>query len=662
MRPPVPGVLTAATAPGQPTFDGGTNVYLPDIASARSGAGMYRLTFDPVTETITGSVGIAVGDPALAANKPVGSALGPDGKLYVSFLTDGTVLRITTPGAATQTVEAVGSEAGGRISYLAFVGADLYVAGAITPGRITGAAACAGACLAQSIAPTVTAPLSLALDPGTTFLYIGNASGVWRFDTTGALPTVLFANGGTAGPAILPFQNVSGLGFDNVHNLFAGDDPTAGLGVGQGRLWEILAGQAPGAVATGMVVGSLATGGVTVPEGTVFLPGALGGHLWISDHLQGLCRLDPGLTPGSLVINAGTCIGVLNGGPTAAGQPSFDPLNNFVYLPDIAAARTGAGMFRLTFDPLTETVTDPVAIAVGSTDLDTNKPVGSALGPDGKLYVSFLKDGTIKRIPAPNVGSAQVLEPVGNEPAGPGGRGSSLAFVGPALYVAGSVRLGVINAAAACTGACLATAKAPLISAPLAVAYDGSRFLYVGDVGGVWRYNPATGVAELYSNTGTNGVVSTPYSNVSGLGFDPQGILYGGDDPTAGLTPLQGRLWTIQPYMISIHEANSGHAGTLVNYTVTVKNTSGVADTFNLSYSGNTWATVGPASVGPLAIDAIQDITVQTVVPPGLAPLTDTVTVTATAASSPPTSPKDTIATFTTTKILYPINLPLIHN
>src|SRR5438105_13759975 len=43
---------------------------------------------------------------------------------------------------------------------------------------------------------------------------------------------------------------------------------------------------------------SFSASAVTNPSGTLWLPGALGGHLWIADHAQGFCRLDP-TPPGS---------------------------------------------------------------------------------------------------------------------------------------------------------------------------------------------------------------------------------------------------------------------------------------------------------------------------------------------------------------------------
>jgi len=666
------GALVAAKAPGQPSFHPATNsIYLPDIAAARGGPGVWRLTFDPVTETVLGTppVGLVPLDP-LVNDKPAGSAVDAAGNLYLSFFTVGQIKRITGPSVGTGTaVELVGNEpggAGGRGSSLAFVGPDLYVAGSLNTGKLTAAAGCGGLnpiCAATSVASTVTVPLSVAANG--TLLYIGNASAVWRFETTTpATPAVLFSNGGTAllGGPVIPFQNVSGLGFDGALNLYLGDDPTAGLTALQGRLWQIAAGALPGAAATGMVTGPRLSTNLTVPHGTVWMPGALGGHFWISDHILGFCRLDPGLIPGTLVINAATCMGPLQAA-TAPGQPTYDPATQSVYLPDVAAARQHAGVWRLTFDPATETVGSPTPVAA----LDPfylDKPVGSALGPDGKLYISFLKNGLVHRITTPS-GLSQTVENVSTDFQG---RVSSLAFVGNDLYLAGGINVGKIANVAACTGTCGATSVAAgVITAPLSLAYDGFRYLYIGNSASIYRHAVATNTTTLYSNSGLVGAppVSTPFQLISGLGFGPTGILYAGDDPSAGLVPLQGHLWEVEPYVLAIHDAKSGKVSTTVNYTLDITNTvtfDPVAnptgtDTLNLTYTGNAWATTGPASVGPLVFGASQPITVAVTVPTGLTPVNDSVVVTATAASS---GAKSTSGVLTTTKILFDIFMPLI--
>ncbi len=78
--------------------------------------------------------------------------------------------------------------------------------------------------------------------------------------------------------------------------------------------------------------------GITAPKGgVVFLPGALGGHWWSSDHAQGFCRMDP--VPGTklVAINSAVCDpGFTISSP---GQATYDPSANadgthYVYVPD----------------------------------------------------------------------------------------------------------------------------------------------------------------------------------------------------------------------------------------------------------------------------------------------------------------------------------------
>jgi hypothetical protein len=71
----------------------------------------------------------------LAGNNPTSIALGPDGNLYVGFLKNGNVVRITNPTVLpfndplkTQVVQSVGTAPNGRpVRSLTFVGANLYL-------------------------------------------------------------------------------------------------------------------------------------------------------------------------------------------------------------------------------------------------------------------------------------------------------------------------------------------------------------------------------------------------------------------------------------------------------------------------------------------------------------------------------------------------------
>src|SRR5262249_42979279 len=77
--------------------------------------------------------------------------------------------------------------------------------------------------------------------------------------------------------------------------------------------------------------------GVNTPQGGLVLAGtginpATGNpfrHLWTSDALNGLCRLDPDVdTVASHSINLATCLNTVNGAASNPGQITFDPASN----------------------------------------------------------------------------------------------------------------------------------------------------------------------------------------------------------------------------------------------------------------------------------------------------------------------------------------------
>jgi hypothetical protein len=652
---PVTGIYTlnpatcngpAAPAVGQAAVAAnGTDVYVAD-----NDAGLLRMTFNPGSRTVSAPVVVAP-LTATIADLPQGCAFGPDGNIYVSYARRGDIERIT-PGGAVTTIGA--ESAGTAVMAMAFVGTNLFLAASGTPEVIEAAPGCgANACTGSPVATPITLPTAIVTDG--TNLFIGTASAVYRFDTlTPTVASVLFANGGTIPPAltVLPFQNLSALGVTGT-TLLAADDPTLGA-FPLGRLWRMLTTDPPGPSFPTLVLGSPAgaPGNLTAPTGLIWLPGALGGHFWVSDHLFGFCRLDP--DPTGLIISFLFC----NTSTTSPGQAAFDPARNLVYLPDTVTAGNNQGIQRLTFDPATETITgavpiinDPAFLALQSSSL--------TFGPDGKVYIGFVRTPLISRIANPH-GPTPTLEPVGTEPGGLAV--TQLAFVNNDLFIAGSSNLGRINNAAACTGTCPATAVVGAqIATPFALAYDGSRFLYVGTGDTVWRFNPTTGIAEVYSNLGNTTVPpvppDVPYATFGALALDPAGALFGTDDPSGVANPLVARLWEIRPYLLPIKNAKTAKVGETVSFTLSFKNTSGAADTFNLTYTGNAWTTTGPATTGPMAINAGLDVVVQVTIPPGVSPKLDTVTVTAAAVSN---AAKFTVADLITNKTLSLIYLPVI--
>jgi hypothetical protein len=201
--------------------------------------------------------------------------------------------------------------------------------------------------------------------------------------------------------------------------------------------------------------------GITAPKGgATWLPGALGGHWWSSDHAQGLCRQDPMSTapaqfqvPGSTInaINFASCASVLVG---SAGQAVYDsrlvvdlvtglPTTfHYVYVPDNAVKSTA--VWRVTFDPATETmVADPNGGAFATAmaplaDQRTLKPNGMALGPDGNLYVSDLVDPYVRVLTNPNGDTRTQAIGVVAQTGDTRGANGTQGFIGNYLYVSGN--------------------------------------------------------------------------------------------------------------------------------------------------------------------------------------------------------------------------------
>ncbi|MBI5583669.1 MAG: hypothetical protein HY892_07580 [Deltaproteobacteria bacterium] len=638
---------------GQVAVNGAT------VYAADNDAGLISFNFNGATlDTRT------VVNPLTAriADLPNGVAIGPDNNIYVSYIRNGFIEQVTPAGLLT-TIGTDSAGAGGGVMALAFVGNDLYLAAGETPELIANATACVGACQGGAVATTVSLPQAVVFDG--TNLFFGTVSAVYQFNpATPATPAILFANGGTAPGTttpVLPFLNGSALGVNGTL-LLLGDDPTAGAGLGQGRIWSMDTTALPGPSLTNMVLGTAAhaAGNFTAPAGLIWVPGALGGHFWVSDHLNGFCRLvkDPVTGIFSVEDITGLTSTIAYRNVVSAGQATFDPVRNLIYLTDNATNNTG--IHRLVFNPATEEinldtsgplVNDPVTII-------NNQPTAAAFGPDNKVYVGFGRTGAISRIANPH--GTPTMENVGTEPGAIAT--TQLAFVNNNLFVAGSNNLGRINNAAACTGTCNAVTLLPTtIVTPGALAYDGARFLYIGTADTVWRFNPADGVAETYSNQGTTGVLpNSPFQNISALALDPEGTLYGGDDPTLGAAAGQGRLWAIRPYLLPIKDGKIGEVGTQVTYTLNFKNTSGVADSFTLNHLGHNWTTTGTFANGTLntglmAVDAVTTATILVTVPAGIFPLSDTAEISATSVT---TLTSKTFSLLTTTKQLFPLHLP----
>lgn len=305
----------------------------------------------------------------------------------------------------------------------------------------------------------------------------------------------------------------------------------------------------------------------SAPAGAVIV----GTQPWICDAWQGFApvvQVEPGV--------AGSLLAVGNSGnlrlpvspttvPATCGQMSIAS-GGAVYITqgvvDTRSTPSAArGVLRAAVDPNTGAFAGSATYIATTAGLDGNQPAAAALGPDGNLYVGFLKSGNVKRILNPGVGSTQVVQSVGNTPQGHPAR--AFAFVGNALWIASADALSVIpNAVSStCQGGCNATVVSDGFSgvAHTGIAYDGSDGLYFSVAGNttspgssqVWRMSISKGTFTFVSQGGVdrNGANASNFSFVAAktnlLAVDPSGNLWIGDDTSNGSAIGSGRLWTV---------------------------------------------------------------------------------------------------------------------
>jgi hypothetical protein len=326
--------------------------------------------------------------------------------------------------------------------------------------------------------------------------------------------------------------------------------------------------------------------GQGLPPGQVFAPSGPGGallfgaDLYIGDAVQGLRHMRPADPANPDPINTGILVfdtdqsHSLGGGGLCipfckVGQIAYDG-NQHVYLASYDHQKGGGpggttpGVYRLAVPAFGEW-TQFVALAPAA-GLAGNQPTAVALGPDGNLYVGFLKNGSIVRITNPTVDpfndpqKTQVVQSVGTSPDGRPVR--ALAFVGNDLYVATTESLAVIKNATAttCQGGCNAVAidDGFTRTAHVGLTTDGINRLYVAVNGrGVWRYTISSGTMTVVATGGISPTTQAPatFAFVGGdtnlLLLDRLGNLWVGDDVSDGRINNQGRLWYISAGLLS---------------------------------------------------------------------------------------------------------------
>lgn len=236
------------------------------------------------------------------------------------------------------------------------------------------------------------------------------------------------------------------------------------------------------------------------------------------------------------------------------------------------------GILRTVIDPVTGALVGPSAYIATTAGLDGSQPTALALGPDGNLYVGFLKNGNVKRIINPGVGTTQVVQSVGNTPSGHPARG--FAFAGPDLYIASVDALSVIHNATSsvCTGGCNAIVLADGFSSAVhtGITSNGTDTIYFSVAGTfpggsqVFRYQPTTQMYSFVAQGGAdrNGGNASNFSFVPSktnlLDLDANGNLWIGDDSSNATVPGAGRLWMVSAAALANLTGGNFVAGTNV--------------------------------------------------------------------------------------------------
>lgn len=291
----------------------------------------------------------------------------------------------------------------------------------------------------------------------------------------------------------------------------------------------------------------------TTPGGGVIL----GNRFWLCDGFESFLPLDPIDPTNPDAVNTGLLFpdqGLdLIAFVPSCGQVASDG-NATAYLADYTQPRgrgfyTG-GVKRILFQGSEIIfVQDTIASTAG---LAGDNPTALAMGPDGNLYVGFLKNGNVKRIVGPATGTTQAVQSVGGAPNGRPTR--ALAFVGPDLYIAGTGGLSVIRNAVAstCQGGCNAVPVQDGFNgvAHVGLTTDGINKLYMSLNNQVWRYTVSTGTSTLLSTGGEDpSGLAMSYLFEGGktnlLQLDRLGNLWIGDDTGDGAVNFKGRIFSI---------------------------------------------------------------------------------------------------------------------
>ena len=324
----------------------------------------------------------------------------------------------------------------------------------------------------------------------------------------------------------------------------------------------------------------------TAPAGGVIVPT----QPWVCDASKGFApvvSIDQGVIDSRLAIGTANALKLpisQTTVPATCGQTAASGSGGAVYITQAVVdtnitPSNARGILRTALDPGTGALTGPSVYIATTSGLDGDQPTAAAVGPDGNLYVGFLKNGNVKRILNPGTGTTQVVQSVGVTPSGHPSR--AFAFVGTDLYIGSIDALSVIHNAInpSCTGGCNAVAISDGFSgvAHVGMTTDGIDIFFsvagnpqIPGSSQVWRFTPTTGLYSFVAQGGAdrNGTNASNFSFVAGktnlLALDPGGNLWIGDDTSNATTSGAGRLWTIAAQTLASLPPGNSTGGTNV--------------------------------------------------------------------------------------------------
>ena len=227
----------------------------------------------------------------------------------------------------------------------------------------------------------------------------------------------------------------------------------------------------------------------------------LGADPWTPDVRRGLCRVDVDMSqPLKVVLDEVSCERTAS----EPGQVAVDAVRNYVYVPDMS--RASWGVWRLSYDPIERRLHTPVLLAPQA-KLGPHRPSAVALGPDGKLYVSFSRSIAVLRLSEPH-GEEQAVEWFGMSSRPEGAIG--LAFAARTLFIAEPKGVSKLGAAG---GYAAAVPQLSSSGRPVAISSDGANILVVSESptgqASLLRYRTDTNEVETVQS-GTETASLTP--------------------------------------------------------------------------------------------------------------------------------------------------------